>query len=166
MKKNRRSKSPKKHNLWAGLGTLSVWAGEENTHWMGSTQVPVVHSVSFGYDDVDEWLKVAQGKKFGHIYGRNTNPTVAAFEHKVRLLEGAEAATSFATGMAAISNTLFTLLAPGDRVVSIKDSYGGTSKLFTEFLPRLHVQATLCETNDPGAIEAAVAEGCSILYLE
>ena len=39
-------------------GTLSVWAGENGPHWQRSTQVPVVHSVSFGYDDVDEWLKV------------------------------------------------------------------------------------------------------------
>ena len=84
----------------------------------------------------------------------------------MRLLEGAEAATSFSTGMAAISNTLFTLLAPGDRVVSVKDTYGGTNKLFTEFLPRLNVQVTLCNTTDHDAIEAEVAKGCTVLYLE
>jgi cystathionine gamma-synthase len=115
MKKNPRAASPKKHNVRPGLGTLSVWAGEQGPHWMGSTQVPVVHSVSFGYNDIDEWLKVAQGKKPGHIYGRNTNPTVTAFEEKIQTLENAEAATSFASGMAAISNTLFTLLSPGDQ---------------------------------------------------
>src|SRR5881394_3396362 len=110
-------------------GTRAVWAGEEqHDFWERSTQVPLVHSVSFGYPDVDSWLDAALGRTPGHIYGRNTNPTVAVFEEKVRQLEGAEAATSFATGMAAISNTLFTLLAPGDRVVSIKDSYGGTNK--------------------------------------
>ena len=166
MKKNRRSNAPKKHNVGPGLGTLSVWAGEQNHHWMGSTQVPVVHSVSFGYDDVDEWLKVAQGKKLGHIYGRNTNPTVAAFEDKIRTLEGAEAATSFASGMAAISNTLFTLLSPGDRVVSVNDTYGGTNKLFIEFLPRFQIDVTLCGTTDHEAIEAAVAKDCKVLYLE
>ena len=41
--------------------------------------------------------------------------------------------------MAAISNSLFTLLSPGERVVSVKDTYGGTTKLFTEFLPRFHI---------------------------
>jgi len=75
----------------------------------------------------------ALGRKPGHIYGRNTNPTVAAFENKVRLMESAEAATSFSSGMAAISNSLFTLLSPGDRVVSVKDTYGGTNKLFLDF---------------------------------
>lgn len=97
------------------LGTLAVWAGEEEYLSQGATQVPVVHSVSFGYHDVDQWLQVAVGEKPGYIYSRNTNPTVNAFEEKVRQLEGAEAATSFSTGMAAISNTLFSLLSPGNR---------------------------------------------------
>jgi cystathionine gamma-synthase len=91
---------------------------------------------------------------------------VAAFEEKVRLLEGGQAATSFSSGMAAISNTLFTLLSPGDRVVSIKDSYGGTSKLFIEFLPRFNIEAFLCETTDHEQIEDEVKKGCKVLYLE
>ncbi|MCS7260551.1 MAG: cystathionine gamma-synthase family protein [Anaerolineae bacterium] len=149
-----------------GPGTLSVWAGEEEYLMQHATQVPVVHSVSFGYRDVDEWLQVARGQKPGHIYGRNTNPTVQVFEEKVRILEGAEAATSAATGMGIISSTLFALLSPGDRVVSIKDTYGGTNKIFTEFLPRFHVEVTLCDTTDHEAIEAEIARGCRLLYLE
>ncbi len=146
--------------------TLAVWAGENGPFWERSTQVPVVHSVSFGYDDMDQWLKVGQGLTSGHIYSRNTNPTVQAFEQKVCKLEGAEAATSFASGMAAVSNTLFTLLSPGDRIISIKDTYGGTNKLFTEFLPRFQIEATLCDTTDHEAIEKAIASGCHLLYLE
>jgi cystathionine gamma-synthase len=148
------------------LDTLAVWAGEEESVPGGATQVPVVHSVAFGYADVDQWQQVALGRAPGHIYSRNTNPTVEAFERKVMALEGAPAATSFATGMAAISNTMFALLAPGDHVVSIKDSYGGTNKVFTEFLPRVNVRVSLCDTEDYGAIEAAVASGCAMLYLE
>jgi cystathionine gamma-synthase len=148
-------------------GTLAVWGGEENKDmWQRSTQVPVVHSVSFGYTDTEEWLDVALGNAEGHIYGRNTNPTVEVFEEKVRQLEGAEAATSFSTGMAAISNTLYTLLTPGDRVVSVKDTYGGTNKIFTEFLPRLKIDVALCDTTDHEVIEAEVAKGCKVLYLE
>jgi len=150
----------------AGLGTRSVWAGEQGERWAGATQVPVALSVSYGYETVEEWLEVALGRRPGHIYGRNTNPTVAAFEDKVRDLEGAEAATSFSSGMAAISNTLFTLLSPGDRVVSIKDTYGGTNKLFIEFLPRFQIQVTLCDTTDHEALEAEIAKGCKVLYLE
>jgi cystathionine gamma-synthase len=149
-----------------GMGTLSVWGGEEEYLVQGATQVPVVHSVAFGYPDVDAWLQVALGHKPGHIYSRNTNPTVSAFEEKVRILEGGEAATSFSTGMAAISNTLFTLLSPGNRVVSYKDTYGGTNKVFLEFLPRFGIQVQLCDTHDHEMIEAEIAKGCQVLYLE
>lgn len=148
------------------MGTKALWAGEKEQLVHGATQVPVVHSVSFGYDDMDEWLDVATGQKEGHIYGRNTNPTVQAFEDKVKILEGAEAATSFSTGMAAISNTLATFLYPGDRIVSIKDTYGGTNKIFTEFLPKQQIEVELCETGNHEAIEEEVAKGCKVLYLE
>lgn len=155
-----------KRDNTAGAGTRAVWSGEQGEHWAGATQVSVALSVSFGYKTVEEWLEVALGRKAGHIYGRNTNPTVAAFEEKVRDLEGAEAATSFSSGMAAISNTLFSVLRPGDHVVSIQDTYGGTNKLFIEFLPRFQIGVSLCDTKDHEAIEAAVAKGCKLLYLE
>lgn len=148
------------------LGTLAVWAGEEGPLWQGATQVPVVLSVGYGYHDVETWYEVALGRRPGHIYSRNTNPTVAVFEEKVRMLEGAEAATSFSTGMAAISGTLYTLLSPGDRVVSIKDTYGGTNKIFLEFLPRMGVEVVLCDTDNHEEIEREVAKGCRVLYLE
>lgn len=157
-----------KKSDWKNMqqGTKSVWAGETRPFYEGATQVPIVHSVTFGYDDVDTWFDVAIGKQEGHIYSRNTNPTVAVFEEKMRILEDAEAATSFSTGMAAISNTLFTLLSPGDRVVSIKDSYGGTSKLFIEFLPRFNIEVELCETTNMEALEKEIKKGCRVLYLE
>ena len=148
------------------MATTAVWGGEEESLVSGATQVPIVYSAAYGYPDVEAWLDVALGRQPGHIYSRNTNPTVHAFEEKVRLLEGAEAATSFASGMAAISNTLFTLLSPGDRVVSVKDTYGGTNKIFTEFLPRFQVRVTLCDTTDHEQIEAAIAGGCQVVYLE
>jgi cystathionine gamma-synthase len=151
---------------YPGAGTIAVWGGEDKGASGNPTQVPIVQSVSFGYNDIEKWIKVSQGLEPGNIYSRNTNPTVAAFEEKVRLLEGADCSTSFSSGMAAISNTLFTLLSPGDRVVSIKDSYGGTSKLFMEFLPRFNIEAFLCETTNHEQIEKEVKKGCKILYLE
>ena len=153
-------------------------------------QVPVVNAVGYGYDDVDEWYAVATGDAVGHIYSRNTNPTVRAcgsppffrcscatfddaavdvrrLEQKVQALEGAEDAIAFSSGMAAISNTLMALLKPGDRVVSIKDSYGGTSLLFLEFLPKYGIECVIVETSDFDAIEAAVSEApTALLYLE
>ena len=152
--------------LNAGKGTQALWAGEEHYLVERSTQVPIVQSVSFGYENVDEWQQVALGQKRGHIYSRNTNPTVAALEEKVRILEGADAATSMASGMAAISNTLFALLRPGDRVVTVKDTYGGTNQLFREFLPNINVTVALCDTTDSEQVEEEIAKGCKLLYLE
>ncbi len=131
-----------------------------------ATQVPVVHSVSFGYKNVNDWQQVALGKKQGHIYSRNSNPTVEVFENKICNLEGADAATSASTGMGIISSTLFALLLPDQKVVSVKDTYGGTNKIFTEFLPRINVKVALCDTTDHEAIEDEIARGCDLLYLE
>jgi cystathionine gamma-synthase len=155
----------KPENKW-GPSTTCIWGGEDELPPQGSTVMPVFHGVTYAYDDIDDWQAVAVGEKPGHIYSRNTNPTVEAFEKKMCALEGAESATSFSTGMAAISNTLFTLLAPGKRVVSIKDTYGGTNRLFIEFLPKFGVNVTLCDTDDYEAIEREVARGCDLLYLE
>ncbi|MDB9752521.1 cystathionine gamma-synthase family protein [Oceanospirillaceae bacterium] len=150
-----------------GKSTQSIWGGEqEHELYERSTQVPVVHSVSFAYKDIDTWHKVALGEEPGHIYSRNTNPTVRAFEDKVKVLEGAQAATSFSSGMAAISNTLATFLKPGDRVVSIKDSYGGTNVIFNEFLPPLGIEVALCATGDYEELETQIDKGCTLLYLE
>jgi cystathionine gamma-synthase len=150
----------------AKMGTKALWAGEEESLAQRATQVPIFQSVAFGYDNVDEWQGVASGEAPGHIYSRNTNPTVAVFEEKVRVLEGADAATSFASGMAAISATLFALLRPGDRVVTVKDTYGGTNQLFREYLPHNNIEVGLCDTTDPVQIETEIRKGCRLLYLE
>ena len=146
--------------------TTAVWGGESDLHVKGAVTTPIVNSVAFAYKDLDEWHKVSTGHAEGYIYSRNTNPTVAALEEKIRLLEGAEAATSFSTGMAAISNTLFTFLTAGKRVVSLKDTYGGTSKLFLDFLPKYNVSVQLCDTTDHEQLEAEIAKGCDLVYLE
>jgi cystathionine gamma-synthase len=147
-------------------GTQAIWAGETDINVSGSVTTPIVNAVAFSYPDVDQWQEVATGQRDGFIYSRNTNPTVAALEEKIRVLEGAEAATSFSTGMAAISNTLFTFLKSGSRVVSLKDTYGGTSKIFLDFLPQYNIDVKLCDTTDHEQLETEIAKGCTVLYLE
>jgi cystathionine gamma-synthase len=146
--------------------TDSVWGGEHNLNPDGAATTPIVNSVAFAYTDLDHWHAVATGKAEGFIYSRNTNPTVASLEEKIRVLEGAESATAFATGMAAISNTLFTFLRNQKRVVSVKDTYGGTSKLFLDFLPLNGVDVKLCGTEDHEELEREIAKGCDLVYLE
>lgn len=153
-------------NNMNGKGTQSVWAGEEELFEQGAICPPVFNSVTFGYEDMEEWFAVATGKKPGHIYSRNTNPSVRVLEDKIRIMDGAEEATSFATGMAAISNTLFAHLSPGERVVAIKDTYGGTNKIFVDFLPAMNIDVCLCDTNDTESIEREINKGLKLLYLE
>jgi cystathionine gamma-synthase len=148
------------------MGTLAVRAGEERPLALGSAQVPIFQSAAVAYPDIATWQDAALGSAEGHIYSRNTNPTVAVFEEKVRVLEGADAATSFGSGMAAISNTLFALLRPGDRVVSITDTYGGTSRLFLKFLPERGITVDLVDTGNHHELDKAIEAGCKIVYLE
>lgn len=145
--------------------TKAVWGGEEK-YMLGATQVPVVLSAAFGYEDMEQWLDVAMGKAAGHIYTRNSNPTTAVFEEKVRLMENAEAATSAASGMGIISSSLYALLASGSRVVSVKDTYGGTSAIFNEYMPRYQIEVVQCDTDDHDQIELEISKGCNLLYLE
>lgn len=156
---------PRPTSRWS-LATCAVWAGEPPGAAGEPTQTPIVQSVGFGYGDLTAWQAVARGERPGHIYSRNTNPTVAALEEKISALEGGAAACAFASGMAAISNTLLALLRPGDRVVAIADTYGGTHALFEEILPRFGFAVEIRDTLDSAGLAAAAARGCRVLYLE
>lgn len=152
--------------LKEGPSTRCVHTGrsvDPSTHTMN---VPIMENAAFAYESLESWQEAALGKKFGDIYSRNSNPTVRAFNKKMAALEGAEEATDFSTGMAAINTALFALLSPGQRAVTIKDAYGATYLHFKEILPRFGIHCDLCETNDEKVILAAIAKGCDILYLE
>lgn len=153
---------------WPILGpsTRSVHLGRAVDPKTRAVLVPIFQNSGYSYEDFDHWRSVALGQKAGYIYSRNSNPTTDAFESKMAALEGAEAATSFSTGMAAINTALLALLAPGKRVVSVKDSYGGTNLLFTKYLPHYGVRCDLHDTTDHAALEAAIGKGCDIVYLE
>lgn len=150
----------------AGPSTRSVHLCRQVDSVTGALIPPVFSNASFAYPDVETWRAVALGKKDGDIYSRNTNPTTTRFEQKMAALEGAEAATSFTTGMAAINGILFALLRPGMHAVSVKDAYGATYLHFSEILPEFGIDCTICETHDHRGILQAVSEGCDLLYLE
>ncbi len=149
-----------------GPSTRSVHLTEEVDPTTRAIVPPVVANAAFAYPDVATWRQAALGTTAGHIYSRNDNPTTDRLEAKVAALEGAEAATSFTTGMAAISSTLLALLSSGDRAVTVKDAYGGSYLCFTDILPRFGIDTAICETDDTEALEAAIAQGCDLLYLE
>ena len=148
------------------METLAVWGAEQGPFPFGAAVMPVVSAATFAYPDLASWEAAATRQAPGHIYSRTTNPTVSVLEDKMACLDGTDQALGFTTGMAAISASLFGLLSPGDRVVSIKDTYGGTNVRFEEFLPRFSIKVTLCDTTDTAGIEAEIRRGCQLVYLE
>jgi len=149
-----------------GPSTRSVHLTEHVDPGTRAILPPIVQNAAYAFDDFDTWRAVALGERPGDIYSRNTNPTTRRLEEKVAALEGAESATSFATGMAAINSTLLALLSPSLRAVTVRDAYGATYLHFTQILPRFGIVCQVCETEDHAAIEAAIRDGCDVLYLE
>jgi cystathionine gamma-synthase len=149
-----------------GSSTRSVHQGRHGSLEDHCVVPPLVSNVAFAFENPEAWRAVALHEARGDIYSRNSNPTTRLLEETVAALEGAESATSFATGMAAISTTLFALLSPGQRAVTVRDTYGGTFLIFTQILPRFGVVCEVGDTDDHAALEAAVARGCDLVYLE
>jgi cystathionine gamma-synthase len=149
-----------------GPSTRSVHLASQVDPTTRAIVPPIVENVAYAFDDLDTWRAVALHQTPGDIYSRNSNPTTRLFEEKVAALEMAQSATSFATGMGAISTTLFALLNPSQRAVTVRDAYGATFLHFTQILPRFGIICEVCETQDHEAIEAAIADGCHVLYLE
>src|SRR6185312_1613518 len=86
-----------------GFSTAAVWAAEKGPFPFDAAVMPIVNAATFAYPELASWQAVATGKAAGHIYSRNTNPTVSVLEAKMAALDHTEAATAFATGKAAIA---------------------------------------------------------------
>ena len=153
-------------NQIEGPSTRSVHLAEQVDPATRAIVPPIVENAAYAFENLDTWRQVALGQAPGDIYSRNSNPTTRRLEEKVAALEGAERATSFATGMAAISTTLFALLSPSQRAVTVRDAYGATFLHFNQILPRFGIACQVKDTDDHQAIEAAIREGCDLLYLE
>jgi len=149
-----------------GSSTRSVHCVRKIDPQYGTIVSPIVMNAAFAYENVENWRSVALNNKKGYIYSRNSNPTTDLFEERIAALEGAESATSFATGMAAISTTLFALLNSSDRVVTINDAYGATYLHFTQIFPRFNIECDICKTGDQDSIITSIEKGCKIVYLE
>src|SRR5580658_7599333 len=106
----------------------------------------------------------ADGSRF--VYSRYRNPTVAMFEERLRLLEGAEACRATASGMAAVFAALLCKLRAGDRVVASRALFGSCAYIITDLLPRYGVHAILVDGRDLSAWEAAVAPGVRLTFCE
>ena len=131
-----------------GKGTLCIQAGYAPK--VGEPRItPVVQSTTYKYDDIAQVNRVMTLQEFGYKYSRTGNPTVTAFEEKVRILEGGAAAVATASGQAATVLALTNILKEGDHAVSTTTLYGGSFSLFNNTLTKYGVETSFFEPEAP-----------------
>jgi methionine-gamma-lyase len=127
---------------------------------------PIYQTSTFAFSSAYEMLDVFAGTRPGYVYSRYDNPTVAAAEQKIRLLEDGARALLFSSGMASIHAVLWSMLAPGDRLVAGQDLYGGSAELMDRFLPRGGIEVERVDLGDADATAQALAKRPRAIYFE
>ena len=141
-----------------GFETRQVHAGQRPDPNTGARAVPIYQTTSYVFEDPESAAAYFNLQEYGNTYSRIMNPTVAVFEERMANLEGGCGAVAFASGIAAQAAALFTLLAPGDHVVSSSALYGGTVNQFKHLLRKMSVELTWVDPDDPDAWKAAVRD--------
>ncbi len=165
-----------------GFSSHAIHAGELTDDICQAHVAPIYQTSTFCFKDVEQGRRQFTGKEKGYIYSRWYNPTVEAIEEKVAALEGMElrqnfkkgdpdpevAGLAFSSGMAAIGTLLFTLLRPGDTVITHGGLYGGTTELIEKLLSEMQISHALVRMDTPDKVEAAIreAERPGLIYLE
>jgi cystathionine beta-lyase/cystathionine gamma-synthase len=129
----------------------------------GPVAPPIYQTSTFEVTDNDEQIRVTTTDRY---YTRWGNPTITLVEQTVAAIEGTDAARVFASGMGAITTTILSLLKAGDHIVAQRDVYGGVTKFFTQWLPKVGIETTLVDTNDFEQHERAIRPNTRMLYLE
>jgi cystathionine beta-lyase/cystathionine gamma-synthase len=129
----------------------------------GPVAPEIYQTSTFEVADNEEQIRVTTTDRY---YTRWGNPTITLAEQTVAALEGTEAALVFASGMGAITTTILSLLKAGDHVVAQRDLYGGVTKFFSEWLPRLGIETTLVDTTECELYARAIRPNTKLLYLE
>lgn len=147
------------------FGTLAVRAGTLQSNFQEHSEALFLTS-SFTYKSAAEAARKFANEEPGFIYSRFTNPTVTMFQQRLAALEGAEDCVATATGMAAISATLFGLLKQGDHMVSSRSVFGTVVPLFDQIAAKLGITTTWVPAADVEAWRAAVRPNTKLLFCE
>lgn len=131
----------------------------------GALHKPVHNAATFGYTTAAELVAVFQGSKPGFVYARQGNPTGAALEAKLALIEGGRAAAGFSTGMAAIAGVLLALLKSGDHVVVSRHLFGNTRSLF-QTMEGFGVGVSFVDATEAATVAAAVTPATRLVFVE
>lgn len=145
--------------------TLAIRNQTERTQYLEHS-TPLFLTSSFVFEDAEDMRASFAEEKDRNIYSRFSNPNVSEFIKKMVLLENAEDGVGFATGMAAVYNTLVTFLNSGDHIVSASSVFGSTHTLFTKYLPKWNIETTYFNISEPETIEAKIQPNTKILFVE
>jgi methionine-gamma-lyase len=148
-----------------GDATLAIHAGQEKFGLGVPVGVEIARTANFTFSSTKEMKLWAEGKSAAYIYTRYGNPTLAIAEKKLAALEGAEAAIVTASGMAAISSALLSVLKAGDEVIATRQVYGGTYRMMRDVFPRMAIVVRRVES-DLAGIERLVNPRTKALYIE
>src|SRR4051812_6943977 len=149
-----------------GFDTRQVHAGQRPDPNTGARAVPIYQTTSYVFEDPESAAAYFNLQEYGNTYSRIMNPTVAVFEERMANLEGGCGAVAFASGIAAQAGTLFTLLTPGDHVVSSSALYGGTVNQLKHLLRKMSIELTWVDPDHPAAWKAAVKKNTKAFYAE
>ncbi len=154
--------SPRSH----GPATRAIHHGYVPSDNMLALTPPVHMSSTFVFPDTATGSALFAGETEGHVYSRISNPTVSLLESRMANLEGAEAGLATASGMGAISATLWTLVKPGDEIITDKTLYGCTFAFMRDGLSRFGVRITHVDLREPENLKSAISDQTRIVYFE
>ena len=149
-----------------GFRTRAVHAGAVPDAATGARAVPIYQSTSFVFDDTADAANLFALQKYGNIYSRIANPTVAVLEERLASLEGALGAVATSSGQAAEFLTFATLAGAGDHIVAAAALYGGTVTQLDVTLRRFGVDTTFVPGDDPDAFRAAITDRTRCVFAE
>jgi O-acetylhomoserine (thiol)-lyase len=149
-----------------GFETRQLHAGQRPDPNTGARAVPIFQTTSYVFEDPESAGAYFNLQEYGNTYSRIMNPTVAVFEERVANLEGGAGGVAFASGIAAQAAALFTLLEPGDHVVSSSALYGGTVNQLKHLLRKMSVELTWVDPDDPEAWRGAVRANTKVFFGE
>ena len=146
--------------------TLAIHAGQIPDAATGARALPIYQTTSFVFDSAEHAAALFNLQTFGNVYSRLSNPTVAALEERVAALEGGRAGLASASGMAAETMALTTLLQAGDHVVAASALYGGTVSLLAVNLRKFGIECTFVDASDLTAVAAAMQANTRAVFAE
>jgi cystathionine gamma-synthase len=143
--------------------TKAVRGGTDLGRKNGPLATPIYQTSTFEVVDNETQTRITPTDQFYTRYG---NPTHTVAEKAIAELENTDAALLFSSGMCAITTTILALLKSGDHIVAQRDIYGGTTKFFDQWIPKLGIETTFVDTNDMEQHARAIRPNTRLLYLE